>query len=190
MKKKLIFILLLFFVNFNIYSQETKENTKVQNEFSGDKSGKAFAGFGFGLQYGGIGGKIEMNISDEFRAFMGIGNFIIGIGYNLGLRLDFHSYRRTQFYLISMYGTNGLIKIQGIPQNPYDKIYTGISFGLGMKIKLNRSKGNYFDIGLLIPIKSSEFENDMKKLYNNPFISDIKDPNLILVSLGLNFSLN
>jgi predicted porin len=87
-----------------------------------------------------------------------------------------------------MYGTNGAIKVDGLPE--YDKVYTGASFGLGIKLNSKGDNANYWDFGLLYPIRSSSFNDDYDTVKNDPRISDISSPWPVLIVIGYNFTLN
>lgn len=92
-----------------------------------------------------------------------------------------------QFYLTGMYGTNAAIKIVGLPE--YNKVYTGPTFGLGVKINSRKTEGNYWDVGLLLPIRSSGYKDDEEAVDNDPRISQFRAAFPLLIVVGYNFNL-
>lgn len=149
--------------------------------------GETSLGIGVGLPYGALGLRIGNNIADHLNLFGGLGYQLVGIGYNVGLLKDFKSNGSAQFYLLGMYGSNSAIRIEGLEEE--NKLYAGFTIGLGVKINSNMKEGNYWDLGLLLPFRSSSFENDFDRLQNDPRISELSDPWPLLFTVGYNFNL-
>ncbi|MEM9328587.1 MAG: hypothetical protein AAGA85_23170 [Bacteroidota bacterium] len=148
--------------------------------------GASSFGIGLGLPYGALGIRGSTYLANGFSIFGGIGYHLVGVGYNFGILADFPSSHAFQFYLTAMYGTNGAIWIRG--GSDENRVYAGPSFGMGMKI--NASGGNYFDLGLLVPIRSSEFMDAYDRIDNSPFYEDVSSPWPVLIVLGYNFNMN
>ncbi len=163
-----------------------QEEVEYQNHLSSEPGIGSF-GIGMGLPYGGIGGRLGVNMAKGLNFFAGFGYQFTGLGYNFGLRQDFPSKKMAQFYLTGMYGTNAGIKIEGTTE--FDKLYSGLTFGLGVKANSFSREGNYWDIGLLVPVRSSDFSDDWDALSDSPIISDLQEPWPILLVVGYNFSL-
>jgi len=144
-------------------------------------------GFGVGLPYGAIGIRFANNVANHTSLFGGIGYHISGLGYNFGLLVSLPSESQTEFYFTGMYGTNAAIRVKGLSE--YDEVYTGSSFGLGVKVNSNKTEGNYWDFGLLLPITTSEFDEEEQLVKNDPRVSGFTTASPVLIVIGYNFSL-
>ncbi len=152
------------------------------------QKGQSSFGFGLGLPYGGFGFQFAGNFSDGLQLFAGLGYQLVNLGYQVGCRAIFQSQNNTQLYFSGMYGTNAVIKIDGLRH--YNKVYSGITFGTGLKIDLPRSEGNYWNIGLLVPLRSDRFKQDKATVKSDRRVADLKDPLPILIEAGFCFALN
>ena len=178
MKVFSIAIIFVLTINFCIsqdlhLSSQKKENT---------------IGIGGGLPYGGFGVRFGTNVVNGLNLFGGVGYQLAGIGYNLGLLKDFQSANMVQFYLTGMYGSNAAIKVKGL-ENEYNNVYAGATVGLGIKINSIQKEGNYWDIGILLPFRSSKFDEDYDRLKRDSRITDLSDPWPVLLVIGYNFNL-
>ena len=160
--------------------------TYAQKDHLSSQKGKTTLGIGLGLPYGGIGFNVGNNISKGLNLFGGIGYQLAGVGYNFGLIKSFPTNVQTEFYLAGMYGTNAVIVVDGASE--FDKLYTGASFGLGVKINSVKTEGNFWNLGLLVPIRSQEFKDDEEALRNNPDII-LQDILPFTIVVGYNFTL-
>lgn len=149
--------------------------------------GETTLGLGIGLPYGGIGVRFGTNITSGLNLFGSLGYQLSGVGYNVGLLKDFPSASMVQFYLAGMYGTNAAIKVLNLSE--FDKVYTGPSLGLGIKVNSRKTEGNYWDVGLLLPIRSRDYKDDETAVRNDPRISGFQAPWPVLVVVGYNFNL-
>lgn len=181
MKKFILLSICLLFLQI-AYAQDDVQETHLSSQ-----KGETTFGLGLGLPYGGIGLRLGTNIIDHLNLFGGLGYQISGVGYNIGLRKDFKSSNMAQFYLTAMYGTNAAIKVKGLPS--YDKVYSGASFGLGVKINSRSKEGNYWDLGLLLPLRSSRYLDDEKAVRTDPRITGFTAPWPVLIVVGYNFNL-
>lgn len=150
------------------------------------RQGSSSFGLGLGLSYGGIGIKLGTNIANHTTLFGGVGYQIAGAGYNFGLLYAVQSASLTEFYLIGMYGTNAGIISDG---RELGELFTGPTFGVGIKVNSRKKEGNFWDIGVLVPIKSQDFYDRRDDFLNNPFISGFRDPSPIQINIGYNFDL-
>ena len=151
------------------------------------KAGQMSMGLGLGLPYGAIGGRLGINLIDHLNLFVGIGHHIAGVGYNVGLRKEFSSSKAAQFYLTGMYGTNAAIKVKGL--DTYDDVFVGGSFGLGLKLNSKRTKGRYWDFGLLYPIWERDFYAAQRAVKKDVRISGFTEASPVLIVVGYNFPL-
>ena len=173
---------ILFFASFVL----SVTGFAQKNHLSSQK-GESNFGLGVGLPYGGIGIHLGTNIANGLNLFGGVGYQVADIGYNVGLMKDFKSKNLVQFYLSGMYGTNAAIKISGLPES--SKTYGGASFGAGIKLNSRRKEGNFWDLGLILPLRNSAFKDDLNQLKIDPRITDLTDPFPVLIVVAYNFNL-
>lgn len=185
--KTLLSLIVFLLITVNGYTQDIPVNRDDKKNHLSSQKGETTFGLGIGLPYGAIGLRLGTNVADGLNLFGGVGYQISGVGYNIGLLKDFPSAGMTQFYLTGMYGTNAAIKIVDLSE--YDKVYTGPTFGLGMKINSRNTEGNYWDLGLLLPIRSSDYKNDETAVKNDPRISKFQAAWPVLIVVGYNFNL-
>ena len=141
-------------------------------------------GVGLGLPYGAIGFKFEYTIADQFGMFLGLGYNLVGLGYNAGVSYSFKTDGRANPYLMGMFGTNASSKIVGAPE--YDKSYVGPSFGAGVKVHSYKKNGNYWDFGLVVPVRNSDYKNTIDAIKNDPRIEDFTKAFPVLLVIGYN----
>lgn len=146
---------------------------------------KFHLGFGLGIDYGGFGGiRFAFLPVDFFAIFAAGGYALVDFGYNFGVTLRLSSGTKVCPYASAMYGYNGVIQIKGAPK--YDKIYYGPSFSIGIEFRSNKLR-NYFNIELLIPVRSQDFHNDFDALKKNPLIKIENEPLPVGISFGYHF---
>jgi len=187
-----ILFLAMFIIDQSTYAQ-VKRSTYEQNQKSKplnyvdkkrtNEASMLNIGIGMGLTYGGIGGRLVLNPLDQLGLFFGLGYNIHNTGINLGAIYYVQSPVKTQLYLSGMYGYNAVI-VYGKEKNEYN----GPSFGIGLKINSKSKTGSYFDIGLIVPVRSDDFHSDIDKLSKNPNF-DVKKPWPVLINIGYNFRL-
>jgi len=166
----------------------TVSQEKVGNGFKDDPNPLTLPdfGIGIGLDYGGIGARFTVPLEKHLGVFLGGGYAISGVGYNVGARIKFSPEKSFTMTSSIMYGYNAVIKI--INASQYDKVYTGLSIGLGFESKSARNPRNAFQAGLILPFRSTEFDNDFASIKRNNNIT-ISDPWPVLVTFGYHFSL-
>ena len=175
--KKLVLLLLCLQLAYCGYAQDGHLSSR---------KGASSVGVGIGLPYGGLLGlRGGTNVIDRLNLFGALGYQLAGIGFNVGLRKEFTSASLTQFYMVGMYGTNAATKVKGLPE--YNDVYTGPTFGLGVKINSRMTEGNYWDIGLLLPIRSSKYSDTEQAIKNDPRISTVTSAWPVLITVGYNF---
>lgn len=184
--KKLIFLSLFVLITVAGLAQNSTDSPESNGHLSSRK-GEATLGIGIGLPYGAIGLRAGVNVVNGLNVFGGVGYQISGVGYNIGVLKDFPSASMTQFYLTGMYGTNAAIKVVNLSE--YDKLYTGPTFGLGIKINSRKTEGNYWDLGLLVPIRSADYKDAETAVKSDPRISKFQGASPVLIVVGYNFNL-
>lgn len=133
-------------------------------------SAVASLGVGLGLDYGGIGAKLELLPASPIGVFGGVGSNLSGVGYNVGLSCKLHPYKPSTPYLLAMYGYNAVYNGQS---------YYGFTTGFGSKFRMDRRNKSHFNIAMLIPFRDSFLRDKIKKgIWAFP----------ILISLGFNFN--
>ncbi|WP_139793828.1 hypothetical protein [Reichenbachiella faecimaris] len=145
-------------------------------------------GLGVGLTYGGIGGKLTHNFGESLGVMAGLGYNFDGAAYNLGMQFYIPSKTKAQGYVSAMYGTNGVILVEDTYAGNLSNSYQGVSFGFGVNLRSKRTKGNFLELGLIVPVRSSEFNEDWDALKNIPGL-DTTDPWPVLINIGYNFRL-
>jgi hypothetical protein len=124
-------------------------------------------GFGFGLDYGGLGVNATVYPQKNIGIFGGVGYALAGAGYNVGVKLRLlpnHGYSRVRPFLEGMYGYNAAVVVSNAPQ--YNKLYYGPSVGAGVDIGLRNGKTS-FSLAILVPIRSPDVNNYINELQNN-----------------------
>lgn len=154
-----------------------------------NEAANLYLGIGLGLDYGGLGGRLTFIPGDADKTSVGIfvaaGFALNGLGFNAGLNVRIGEQRLVPT-ISAMYGYNGVIKVVGAPQ--YDKTYYGPSLAIGFENKTRNSDDNHIHVELVIPFRSSAFENDIKALQNTAGI-EINDPSPVLISIGYHFKI-
>lgn len=165
------------------------------NSGNDETNSKVHVGIGLGMDYGGIGFKVEYLPVKYVGIFAGGGYNIIGLGVNGGLQFRPLPDKKIQPILMAMYGYNGVLKISGndmvLQQYGLDKIskaYYGFSAGIGGELKVGH-KGNRLYMGLWLPVRSQEFHDNYDIMKNSPYVTTKNDVSPIAFSIGFNFAL-
>ena len=174
--KRILFLLLIPVVLTTYAQQESVLETP--STFS--------LGLGFGLDYGGIGGRATFHPSPSFGVFGAVGYALAGMGFNAGLQYRISPEKRIVPVLTAMYGYNAALKVTGSIE--VNKLYYGPSIGAGVEFKSRRNLKNYFSLELLVPFRDSQFDAD-REFYQNLGV-EFNDVFPITISLGYHFGLN
>lgn len=135
-------------------------------------------GVGIGLDYGGIGGKLSFMPIPKLAVFGALGFNLDKAGYNGGIIYRILPEKKVCPYVTGMYGYNAVVV--GDPHERIDfngttvpvsdvmgsdgiKTYYGASFGAGIELH-KRNKPKFWNFELLIPIRSTEYSNDVEFL--------------------------
>ncbi len=192
--KNFAFIVCFFLLPLFVFPQ-----IKVRDEINPQKQEKISLhhmydiGFGYGIDYGGfLGAKFEVSPIERLGFFVSGGYYLIGFGWQIGA-LGYIIPKTTlkSFRLAGkvMYGTNSEILIENDLKgtsvgSEYNKIYKGFSAGLVGQLRFGTSKKNGFDIELDYLFRDPDFDDDYKRMKNDPRITDITEPAPITFSIG------
>ncbi|MFN9329028.1 MAG: hypothetical protein ACK576_07085 [Cyclobacteriaceae bacterium] len=114
------------------------------------------------LSYGGFGGRVNVQATPVLGIMFGGGYNLAGFGYNVGLNARLSPDKRVVPVLLAMYGYNAVIRVTG--SLDVREIYYGPSFGAGVQFKSRKNPKNFFNMELLVPMRPSEYENDLNAL--------------------------
>ena len=167
MRKLVCLFLVLMFMGSHVFGQNRQQ---------------VYGGFGLGLDYGGIGGKIEYLPVKYFGIFGGLGFNFHTLGWNVGATAKILPDKVVSPNLMVFYGTNKAIIVLGASQ--YNMTSYGVTIGANLDIKIGR-KGNKLSTGLFVPIPSKKFKDHINK---NNIIPLLNLP--IAIGVGFNFLLN
>lgn len=142
---------------------------------------KFIIGFGAGIDYGGFGTRATLLASDRIELFGAIGYNLLGAGFNFGMDFRLNPKSRICPYVGAMYGYNTVIIVDGTDE--YDKTYYGPSFNLGFEFWSAR-RPRFFNLELIVPVRSKEYHDSMKDLKNNHGIMFETEPLPIGISIG------
>ena len=142
-------------------------------------------GFGVGLDYGGFGGRFTILPSERIEFFGALGYNILGAGFNLGTDVRLLPKKRICPFAGAMFGYNAVIYIEGMKE--YNKTYFGPSLTLGSEFWSLRNP-NFFNIEFLLPLRSSNYHDDLNNIRNNPNIVLSNIPLPVAFSIGYHFS--
>ena len=181
-KKKSVLTIPLVCINLLLFAQHSYQEIP-----------RLYAGVGFGLTYGGIGGRILYNSNSMLSFFYGMGYHRVGLGYNFGAIMNLPSQTRVNVKLSAMYGINAAIKIKS--DSDLNRLYKGLSFGGGIRIALRgnkeyTNKTNFLDLAIHVPFRSPDYQKDWSVIQNNSTIPVPRKPWPVLINLGYNLRLS
>ena len=140
------------------------------------------AGLGVGMDYGGLGANLLFYPQKNFGLFAGAGYAFIAMGYNGGAKLRITTPRSiVDPFLLAMYGYNVAFMVSGGEQ--YNRLFNGPTFGLGIDLGQRPGKFGYWSIALLVPVRSTEFDDYKQNLID----SGIIDENVFMLPVGFSF---
>ena len=146
---------------------------------------KVNIGFGLGVDYGGLGGRVTFLPKKNFGLLAGLGYNFAGAGFNAGGVFRIAPDRRVVPCLYAMYGYNAVLRITGAMD--VKKIYYGPSAGFGLEIKSKRNKGVHTNIELLLPARPAAFQTDINQYRSMGVV--ISDPLPVSISIGYHIGL-
>ena len=141
---------------------------------------KAFFGFGMGLDYGGIGCRIEFQPVGAIGIFGGFGYNLIGPGFNAGVCIKPAPTKRFSPVFVAMYGYNAVLKYKYSNGTSEGTAYYGVTAGAGFQL-YNKAMRNKLLVEILGPFRSSKYKNAIAGR------SFDRKPGDVLFSVGYNF---
>ncbi len=174
--KKIIALLSLVALS-NALLGQARESTGYVSENT-----KQNFGLGIGLDYGGFGGRFTFAV-EKFGLFAAVGYNLVGVGFNGGITYKFSPSKKVTPTLGAMYGYNGVIKI--VDGGESSSTYYGPSFSFGVEVKTRANTGNFWNFELVLPVRSSDFKDEIDRLKNIGY--EITDALPITFSIGYHF---
>lgn len=160
-------------------------NTQVisKNKFEG-----FYRGIGLGLDYGGIGFKIEYLPVKQMGLFGGVGYNFDQLGVNGGISFKIFPNSMVSPFVMGMYGYNAVIilKIDNGGGVYSRETYYGPSAGAGLEFK-TKGKGNKLCLAVIVPFRGTDFEDDYNSFQQSGFLFN-KTKSPVLFSIGYNWS--
>jgi hypothetical protein len=160
-----------------------------QESTTSDESGlerKVYLGLGSGMDYGGIGGKIEYLPAKHIGVFAGMGYNLLSFGWNVGATYKILPDKVVSPNLMAFYGYNGVF----VGTDSYSRLYNmssyGVTIGVNVDIKIGK-KGHKLSAGLFYPFFSDEFTKNNDKALNDPNLKFYTQAWPIGFSVGFNF---
>ncbi|MDM1046059.1 hypothetical protein HX004_14610 [Myroides sp. 1354] len=178
--KKLSFSFLFMAVTSTAFAQEAPTR-------SYDDPNKLYMGLGLGLDYGGIGGKIEYLPVKNIGVFAGLGYNLEEAGWNIGASYKIKASERLSVNPTVLYGYNGVLKVDGASE--YNMVSYGMSFGVNVDIHVGK-QGNKITTGFFIPVRSQKFRDNYDAVKDDPYISMDNELFPFTVGVGYNWRLN
>jgi hypothetical protein len=171
MRKYLVTASLLY----SIFLQAQDEQQPPKKEFD--------LGLGMGMDYGGIGLRATFKPIPRLGSFAAGGYNLNAAGFNVGGQWYFPQ-KKHAFYLTAMYGYNAVIVVSG---DINDKgTYYGVSAGAGFQLN-SQHKRNFWNFELLVPIRNSNYKDDLDAL--KYLGTDLREPLPIAFSVGYHFKI-
>ncbi len=150
-------------------------------------------GIGFGMDYGGLGLKVEYLPVKYIGVFGGVGYNFFRPAISGGVLLRPLPDAKIQPIALAMYGYNGGINIahQGNNLALYDledvsKNYYGFSTGIAGELKMGRNENRLY-LAVLYPFRSKEFRDNYDKVKASPVVDLKSDLLPVTFSLGFTF---
>lgn len=154
-----------------VYLRNERKAPIVERDTVQQFTSIASLGIGLGIDYGGIGAKLELFPSAPIGLFVGFGNNLEGTGYNAGLNFKLQPYKRNTFFVTTMYGYNTVTSSQ---------TFYGFSLGLGGKVNLDKSNRGHLSIAAIYPIRAAGLQELIKQ--------EIVKASPVLASIGISWS--
>jgi hypothetical protein len=150
-------------------------------ENDGVRRGGINAGIGFGLDYGGIGGRLAYQPLTAIGLFAGAGYNLNDIVYNFGVKSPLFTNNIMELYLTGMYGYNAVLLVSGA----VTKRQTFYGFSAGGGVEWHITRRTFWNFELLIPFRNPSFKHDIDSLKDSGV--DINEPLPLCLSVGYHF---
>jgi hypothetical protein len=164
-----------------------KEKAFVHPDYYKEKEPSiANAGFGFGVDYGGIlGTKVNVIPYPWLGLFGAVGLSYQQTGYAVGMQFRMPTEKKTSFYVTGLWGDNaGYVSEDRTVKNQYK----GFSVGGGIELK-RKSRKSFWAFGLLVPFRDPQLLKDVDALMSQGIKINYTDWPLTL-TLGIHFMLD
>jgi hypothetical protein len=142
-----------------------------------------YLGLGMGLDYGGLGAKLEIMPTRHLGLFAGVGYDLLSVGWNAGASLNFSPGTRVSPVARVFYGYNSTLRI--VNASSENMTSYGISLGGGVDTK--RRNGDVWSFSLFIPFRSKKFKDHFEDVKAR--IDDSIWYSPVLFSIGYNFKM-
>ncbi len=106
----------------------------------------ASVGFGGGLDYGGLGMRGSIALTQHLHFFGGVGYALAGVGYNGGLLVVTKPKSDLSLTLSAMYGYNA-----ARTSGNTNSFYYGPSLAVGARYLMGRQRVNYWHVSVIYP---------------------------------------
>ena len=177
--KRLSISLLFLTAASTAFAQDT---AKPEKEFN-----KIYGGLGLGLDYGGLGAKIEYLPIEEIGVFAGVGYNLEEAGWNVGVSYKLKVSERVSINPLVMYGYNGVLKVDGASE--YNMVSYGTTYGINVDIHVG-SRRDKISAGLYVPVRSKKFMDNYDEVKDSSFIEMQNELWPIAIGVGYNWKLN
>jgi hypothetical protein len=147
---------------------------------------KSFFGLGFGIDYGGIGGRVEFQPVNAIGIFVGFGYNLATPAFQGGISIKAAPNKRFCPVFTGMYGYNAAIKINRYGGGVAESYY-GFSAGAGFEVR-NKTFRNRLLVEILGPFRSSKFKKDYET-YKRQGVTFAQKPMDVLFSIGYNWGI-
>jgi len=143
-------------------------------------------GLGLGLDYGGIGTRVDYCPVPYWSVFGAFGYNLVGAGYNIGFSFKALPTKGFSPNISLMYGYNAVRVVDGLPE--YDKTYYGLSGIIEFEIRTSKNPKKYLLLAVIFPFNQKEFRSDIQELKDDPNIDLYAEPLPIRFSIGYHFA--
>lgn len=185
--KILKYVLIIYFCAYFLQgnAQTSKKDSTLQ--------GFVNLGFGAGIDYGGFGARFTIVPLKRVSIFACGGYNLINMALNVGASFRTLPGKRICPDFSVMYGYNAIIIATSGSWNKvtgkYNKTYYGFSCGFNIELWTKR-KFHYLNVGIVYPIRTQEYKDDVAKIKNDLFFKEINDPYTFTISIGIHFILH
>ena len=175
-------VIFLFVANVVNAQQQKTQPPKDTTAKAKIERPSVYLGPGFGLDYGGIGVKVEYLPVKFLGIFAGAGSNFVDLGYNAGVNVKVTPNENATLVLSCMYGYNGVL----IVKNGYTgeiasrKVYYGFTGGGGLEGSVGKHRHNKYSVMIFYPFRD-EFKRDADKA-NATYLP-------LTISFGFNFGM-
>ncbi len=153
------------------------------------KSEAGSVGLGLGLDYGGIGFNLQAWLGNSFALSFGVGNSFAGLGFNGGVKIRKNAEKANTGllpYATLLYGINSVVYVQNL--GSYNKMFTGLTPGLGLDVRLSKRSVSCLSIGLMFPIRKPQVQDYIDELKDKGVVFQ-KELSSVALSVGVRFGI-